>query len=426
MKTNARIVSLALAVLVATTLAPIRAGATITNYSFQGLEAVGTGCSLDARIGKTSLDTKHVVNLADCLDLRKNACYLKVKWMLNNETTSEWQWYAKLSLPNGTCAQTATNTVDDASCHTGMFYPAQDFPSTASATTVSLQVQVVSDVAADNALTTTDCQSGTDKTTNLYVIVSAPAVLTTAAWVDGEAIPFRFDLKPPAAPVLGEPNEGDSNITVKWTDPDNTDETGLTYAVYTSKETFDGTTLTLAKRDGSISSHTHQVTGLDNNVMYYYAVAAVDENGNEGPLSAVSTAMPVPVYDFFEAYRSPPEVGHDKGGYCFIATAAYGSYMADEVWTLRAFRDRFLMTWGPGRGLVATYYALSPPLADFIAGSEGLRATARVMLWPLVTMAGLATALPSGWGFVVPLCLILVMFAAGFATLAVVRARRRS
>jgi hypothetical protein len=72
------------------------------------------------------------------------------------------------------------------------------------------------------------------------------------------------------------------------------------------------------------------------------------------------------------------------GGGCFIATAAYGSYLHPKVMALRAFRDNYLMTNVPGRAFVALYYRLSPPLADFIARHELLRTGCRILLTPVV------------------------------------------
>lgn len=69
---------------------------------------------------------------------------------------------------------------------------------------------------------------------------------------------------------------------------------------------------------------------------------------------------------------------------CFIATAAYGSYLAPEVDVLRAFRDKYLMTNAPGRAFVAFYYAHSPPYAAYIARHDDLRFIARLLLTPLV------------------------------------------
>lgn len=76
--------------------------------------------------------------------------------------------------------------------------------------------------------------------------------------------------------------------------------------------------------------------------------------------------------------------GGGGGGGCFIATAAYGSYLHPEVMTLRLFRDRYLLTNLPGRVLVAIYYRVSPPVADFIREHESARVIVRILLTPVI------------------------------------------
>ena len=100
--------------------------------------------------------------------------------------------------------------------------------------------------------------------------------------------------------------------------------------------------------------------------------------------------------------------GGGDGGGCFIATAAYGSYLDPHVKTLRDFRDSTLLNSEAGRVAVDLYYTYSPYVADFIAESPAMRSAVRLGLAPVVY----AIEYPAYTG------LLSLMLAFGFGTLA--------
>ncbi len=105
--------------------------------------------------------------------------------------------------------------------------------------------------------------------------------------------------------------------------------------------------------------------------------------------------------------------GGGGGGGCFIATAAFGSYLEPRVKILRDFRDTYLLTTKPGRAFVTSYYRYSPPVADFISRHEFLRAIVRLALYPLI---GFSYILLHGNVLVyVPLIGLLTFFSTLFA-----------
>ena len=70
---------------------------------------------------------------------------------------------------------------------------------------------------------------------------------------------------------------------------------------------------------------------------------------------------------------------------CFIATAAYGTSLHEDIDVLRDFRDEHLMTNQIGRVFTDIYYSTSPPIADLIRDNEGLRTIVRKgLVEPLV------------------------------------------
>jgi hypothetical protein len=81
-------------------------------------------------------------------------------------------------------------------------------------------------------------------------------------------------------------------------------------------------------------------------------------------------------------FRSP--------GFCFIATAAYGTPMAGEIQILREFRDEYLLSNPIGATLVEFYYRVSPPIAHFITEHPGLKPIVRAGLLPAVAVGAAA------------------------------------
>ena len=77
-------------------------------------------------------------------------------------------------------------------------------------------------------------------------------------------------------------------------------------------------------------------------------------------------------------------------GWCFIATAAYGSHLDSHVEILRSFRDSYLMTNPVGRGMVSVYYQLSLPMARLIDDNPILKPIVRAGLLPAIALSTVA------------------------------------
>ncbi len=120
-----------------------------------------------------------------------------------------------------------------------------------------------------------------------------------------------------------------------------------------------------------------EVKGLEGG--YYAEGDGVNYNlGRTPSYETSSESPPAPPAGFVSADIS------EGGSGCFIATAAFGTPMAEEVRSLCRFRDEHLLTNSLGRGLVKAYYKTSPPIADFIRNKPLMKAIVRINLKPLV------------------------------------------
>ncbi len=125
---------------------------------------------------------------------------------------------------------------------------------------------------------------------------------------------------------------------------------------------------------------------------YYFAATAYDSNGYESDYSnEVSYTVPPGASSLSMAAGSGGGGGGGGGG-CFIATAAFGSYLDPHVAVLRSFRDGFLLTNRLGKAFVSWYYATSPPYADAIRRNNPLKTVVRIALFPLIGFASLCLA----------------------------------
>ncbi len=119
--------------------------------------------------------------------------------------------------------------------------------------------------------------------------------------------------------------------------------------------------------------------------------------------------------DYTWSFTTQSEPG---GEGCFIATAAYGSSMEPHVKVLRQFRDRFLLVNMVGKGFVRLYNTYSPPIANFIAKNDSLRAIVRLSLIPVIGVSWVALKLG-------PVSTMALMLLLGISLVGLVSLRRK-
>ena len=191
----------------------------------------------------------------------------------------------------------------------------------------------------------------------------------------------EFDSTPPADPANIQPFDveptdvtltfsapGDDGIMGKVTSYDVRYLAGtpVTDANFDQAQVYTGTIMPVDP--GSVQ--TIDVTGLLPETDYYIGIRANDNCGNASHVASLHVTT------------LASKAGEVSA--CFVATAAYGSVMANEVEMLRHFRDSFLQRTALGELAVEAYYTFGPGVAGLVSQSELLRTTARDALSPIV------------------------------------------
>ena len=112
---------------------------------------------------------------------------------------------------------------------------------------------------------------------------------------------------------------------------------------------------------------------------YTFSGWSGDASGTTNPIT-IAMDSDKSITASFIKISSDNDGGGGSDGKCFIATACYGTPMAEEVRILSAFRDRYLTTNPIGEDLVKFYETYSPGAADFIRGKEDIKAIIRACL----------------------------------------------
>jgi len=346
----------------------------ISNFTFVGIEGVGAlRGNLSSRLGTTVNATTHIINIEDCHRYAGGEADWTVR--ISPLPQGDWQYAAAFAGPGRTCPTTSANPESTASCTV--------LRAQRELTTTEVTFRIPFDDLIGG-----DCDAGTEGTASVYFIIEEPLLPQVAH----ERIEVRIDLRRPVAPTIEDVVGGDTRFTVSWSDDAN-DSADTEYVVYWDEVDFteDALATVNAVRGIKTKSYSVQSNRIINGLPYYVRVAAVDSADNESPLSETLSVIPEETIDFWERYQAAG--GTEVGGFCFIATAAWGTPMAGELATLRSFRDDLLLHSAAGRAFVESYYRWGRFLAAWIADKPALRTVVRVLLVPLLWLAQLSLLL---------------------------------
>jgi hypothetical protein len=188
----------------------------------------------------------------------------------------------------------------------------------------------------------------------------------------GGRINANNSLRLPMAPRdLSALQVSETEIELNWVDT-SVDEEGFTI----ERREKNGGFQEIARVEPNTTRYSD--TDLAGESPYTYRVKAHNHYGNSGYSNEATAA---------HSGGGSNLAGGSSGGGCFIATAAYGSPLAEEVWILRKLRDTYLLKNICGKTIVFLYYKHSPALAHHISRHHMARKAIRICLYPLVTLS---------------------------------------
>ncbi|MEE8423390.1 MAG: fibronectin type III domain-containing protein, partial [Thermodesulfobacteriota bacterium] len=216
-------------------------------------------------------------------------------------------------------------------------------------------------------------------------------VLTSGRLNAHTALDTEMNAIPPILPSsLSAIVSSTSQIDLSWTD-----NSGVEDGFKIERKTGAGIFTQIDEGGADVTMYNND-SGLTSGTTYTYRVRAYNVSGDSN-YSNEASATTLSSSGGGGGVASGGGGGGGGGG-CFIATAAYGSYLDPHVEILREFRvDWLLASFGfrvsgfefkipnvLGKAFVAFYYKTSPPVADYISQHQILRIVTRWALTPLV------------------------------------------
>jgi len=369
----------------------------IPGFKLVTIDPVDADLTLSDRLGTSSADADHLINVEDCKAYKGKQVEVTIEV---DDSAGPFTYTVAVAAPSASCS---TDTLTPTNTGCTILNKGGAGAATLDTRTTSERVDLDALLFAAD---TDTCGGDVDRVATLYFLAAPEAVPSTIYASD---IQFRVDLQPPVAPTLESLTGGDERLAASWSDADNEGD-DVTYTVYWREgELTDGNKDGAKKVTGKTAKAYDITSGVANGVTYSVGITAVDEADNESPLSNTLTEAPTPSTDFWEGYQGAG--GTDTGGFCFVATAAYGTSMQGNLNTLRAFRDEVLLQTRWGRAFVDAYYRWGRFPAAYIADKPALRFAVRVALVPLVWIAAATTTLGTTGALLLLVTLVLAVAA---------------